>query len=324
MLNKKLKVVCFGGGSGLSHFIKGIKDLDNIDLKCIVTVADNGGSTGILKKELDIPAVGDIRNVLYALSNAPEALGNMLLYRFDKGSLAGHSLGNIMIAGLFESTNRDFVETVESLSQIFNIFGKVIPSTDQVVDIKATLEDDTIVYGEKKIGKTPNIRIKNIEYINKVKATPSAIQAIKEADLIIYSIGSLYTSLIPNLIIPEIKEAIKNSSARKIYFANLMTQPGETDNYTLSDHIAPINAHLGFKGVDVVVINNRPFTPAALERYAQKDAYPVLFDSDHISPDLRILQYDIAKIDETNRIMHSPKKIRKLIGEDLECLFQGM
>lgn len=317
----KCKVVCIGGGSGLSHFVKGIKDIEDIELKCIVTVADNGGSSGVLKEELNIPAVGDIRNVLIALSNVPGEVSKMMNYRFDSGGLAGHSLGNLVLAGLMQSSNSDVVSAIDSLSNIFNVRGTIIPSTTGVVDIKATLKDDSEVYGESKIGVVKGIQ--TIEYLGPVIATVEAVEAILEADILIYSIGSLYTSLIPNLIIPEIKEAIRKTNASKIYFANLMSQPSETDNYTLSEHIDAINRHLGFEGVDVVIVNNQKITKRILDLYQEKGAYPLANDVKNLPTNLKVLRYDVAKI-EDDKVMHSPEKINKLFKKDIKCLFQEM
>jgi len=323
--NKILNVVCLGGGSGLSHLARGIRHVDHINLTCIVTVADNGGSTGILKKEYQMPAVGDIRNVLLSLSNAPEMLDKMFDYRFEVGTLSGHSLGNIMMAGLYQANNCDFVKTVESMSEVFNVSGKVIPATQQVVEIQAIMEDNSFIYGESLIGqKAPNQRIKRIFYNQAVNATDSAIQAIREADIIIYSIGSLYTSLIPNLIIPRIAKAIKESKALKLYFSNLMTQPNETDDYTLSDHVDAINTHLGFQGIDVIVVNNKSYSPDILEKYEEEGSYPVKCDVENIDKSIRILPYDIAKISQENKISHSKQQIRKLLGDDIKCLFPEM
>ncbi|MDF9866978.1 putative cofD-like protein [Bacilli bacterium PM5-3] len=316
----KIKVVCIGGGSGLSHFVKGIKNIDYIELKCIVTVADSGGSSGVLKEELNIPAVGDIRNVLVALSNVPEELETVMNYRFDTGSLMGHSLGNLVIAGILQSSNQNIVKTLKSLSDVFNVRGSIIPSAKGVVDIKATLVDDSEVYGEKNIGVVSK-EIRTIEYMMPVSATKEAVEAIDEADLLIYSIGSLYTSLIPNLIIPEIKESIRNSNASKVYFANLMSQPGETDNYSLSEHVDAINRHLGFDGIDAIIVNNQKISKKILDRYQEKGAYPVACDYKNINPKTKIIKYDIAKV-EDNKIMHSPDKINKLFNKDLKCLFQ--
>ena len=319
MTKASYKVVCIGGGSGLSHFVKGIKDIDYIELKCIVTVADNGGSSGVLKEELNIPAVGDLRNVLVALSNVSEQLEKIMKHRFNMGGLEGHSLGNLVIAGVVQSSNQDIVAALHNLSNIFNVRGEIIPSSPDTVDIKATLFDNSEVYGEKNIGVVGK-KIQQIEYITPVSASKEAVEAINEADLLIYSIGSLYTSLIPNLIIPEIKEAIRNSKASKVYFANLMSQPGETDNYSLSEHIDAINRHLGFAGVDVIIINNQIIAKRILDRYQKKGAYPVANDFNNISEAIKIVKYDIAKI-ENNKIMHSPAKINKLFKKDFKCLF---
>ena len=314
-----VKVVCIGGGSGLSHFVKGIKDIDYIELKCIVTVADNGGSSGILKEELNIPAVGDIRNVLVALSNVPEQLSSIMTYRFDTGTLQGHPLGNLMIAAVLQSSNQDVVDALKNLTDVFNVRGRIIPSACGVVDIKATLSDDSEVYGEKNIGVVSK-EIRTIEYTTPVKATKEAVDAIAEADLLIYSIGSLYTSLIPNLIIPEIKEAIRTTKAMKLYFANLMSQPGETDNYSLSEHVDAINRHLGYQGIDTILVNNQKISKRILDLYQKKGAYPITNDFSNIAKEIKIVKYDIAKI-ENNKIMHCPEKINKLFERDRKCLF---
>lgn len=319
MSKQRKKIVCIGGGSGLSHFVKGIKDINYIDLKCIVTVADNGGSTGVLKEELNIPAVGDIRNVLVALSNVPEELSRLMTYRFDTGGLAGHSLGNLVLAGLLQTSNDDMSKTIKSLSAIFNVRGAIIPASNGVADIKATLEDNTEIIGEKNIGQVYK-KIQTIEYLNDVKASQEAIEAIEEADILIYSIGSLYTSLIPNLIIPEINAAIEKSKASKVYFANLMSQPGETDNYSLSEYVEAINKHLGFNGIDYIIVNSESFSKKILNRYQMKAAYPVKNDLGNIDKKIKVIKYDIAKVQD-NKIMHSPEKIYKLFTRDIRCLF---
>lgn len=317
MKSNLIKVVCIGGGSGLSQFVKGIKDIEHIDLKCIVTVADNGGSTGRLKEELNIPAVGDIRNVLLALSNVEDDMASIFSYRFKEGSLAGHSLGNLIIAGAIQASNNDFTSILDKFSNVFNMSGKIIPSSCDVVDIKAVFDDGSEVFGEKDIDKQ-NKRIDKIAYINEVKASKEAVRSIEEADLIIYSIGSLYTSLIPNLIIPEINEAIKNAKAKKFYFLNLMSQPGETNNYSMSMYVNAINKHLGFNGIDVIIVNNKEFDSDVLKRYRLQNSYPVVIDKDKIDDSIKLVFCDIASV-KNNKIMHSPKKINAMFKEEIEC-----
>lgn len=319
-MSDKIKVVCIGGGSGLSHFIKGIKDIENIELKCIVSVADNGGSSGILKEELNIPAVGDLRNVLTSLANVPEDFTLLMDYRFNQGSLRGHSLGNLMIAALTQLNDNNIISAIRKLSNIFNIRGEIIPATKEVVDIKAILVDEREIYGEKNIGVIGH-RINKLEYCSDVKANNHAVRALLNADYIIYSIGSLYTSLMPSLIIPEIKQAIKKSDAKKIYFANLMSQPGETDNYTLSEHIDAINNHLGFNGIDFVIINNRQISKKVLDKYQKKGAYPIKYDCEKVSKHVKIIEYDIAKV-KNGLLMHSPEKIECLFKDDLDVFFK--
>ena len=321
-MKNKINVVCIGGGSGLSHFVKAIKNIENINLKCIVTVADNGGSSGILKTEYNVPALGDIRNVLVALSNVPEELSSLLDYRFTSGFLKEHSLGNIIIAGAMQSLDLNLNDTIQNLAKIFNADGQIIPSTNEVVDIKATYFDDSEMIGEKNIS-LPKKRIKKISYLNDVKANETAIEAIMQADLIIYSIGSLYTSLIPNLIIPQISAALKKSKARKIFFANLMSQPGETDNYSLSMYVQAINNHLGYQGVDIVIANNKNFSAKMIAKYKKQNASPVIIDEINLGHELNLYQEDIAIV-KNNKIIHDPEKIKKLFEGKILCRFQEM
>lgn len=318
----KLNVVCIGGGTGLSQLVRGLKNIENINLKCIVTVADNGGNSGVLKKELNIPAVGDIRNVLVALSNVPEQLDSLMNHRFDKGNLNGYNLGNLVLASLIE-TNDDFVSALETLSKVFNVSGEIIPSSVDVVDIKAIYSDKTETYGEQSI-PTMHKQIQTIEYINEVRASKKAVSAILSADVIVYSIGSLYTSIIPNLIIPEIKIAIKNSNAYKIYVSNVMSQPGETDDYTLSEHLDAINDHLGFSGIDCVIADNKTkITKRVLDLYQSKGAYPIKLDEINISKDINIVNSKLINISD-NRIVHDVNKIENIFKEELKCRFQKM
>lgn len=320
MQKSKNKIVCIGGGSGLSHFVKGIKDIESIELKCIVTTSDSGGSSGKLKEELNIPAVGDIRNVLVALANVPEDLAVLMNSRFDKGSLSGHSIGNLVIASMLQKCDGDIVRATHMASNIFNIYGEIIPATRDVVDIKAILDDGSEIVGEGNIGQV-GTKIKEIAYVSDVHATSEAVEAILEADMIIYSIGSLFTSIVPNIIIPEIAQAIKKSKAQKVYFANLMSQAGETDGFTLSQHIEAINNHLGFQGIDFVIVNNQTISKKVLETYREEDSYPIYYDYSVVDKKIKIIRYDIAKV-ENGRIIHSPEKINRLFRRNTLCHFQ--
>ena len=313
------KIVCIGGGSGLSHFVKGIRDIDTIELKCIVTTADDGGSSGKLKKELNIPAVGDIRNVLLSLADVPEDLAALMNNRFEKGSLTGHSMGNLVMASLLQLCEGDLVKATHMASNIFNIHGEIIPATKDVVDIKAVLDDNSEIVGEQNIGVVGQ-GIKRISYMTPVVATTEAVEAILEADILIYSIGSLFTSIIPNIIIPEIAEAIEETKAKKIYFANLMSQPGETNGFTLSQHIDAINEHLGFQGIDLVIVNNQKISRKVLENYKEENSFPIKYDYRKVDSGIKIIRYDIAKIDN-GRIIHSPEKINRLFRRNILCLF---
>jgi uncharacterized cofD-like protein len=317
ILKNKINVVCIGGGSGLSHFVKAIKDIEHINLKCIVTVADNGGSSGVLKEEYNVPALGDIRNVLVALSNVQDEMSSLLDFRFDSGFLKSHSLGNIIITGAMMSSGLNLSETINNLAHVFNVNSQIIPSTNEVVDIKATYFDNSEMIGEKNIS-LPKKKIKKIEYLNDVEANEDAIIAINEADLIIYSIGSLYTSLMPNLIIPRINVAIKNSKAEKIFFANLMSQPGETDNYTLSMYVQAINNHLGYCGIDTIIANNKGFSDKIINKYQKKSAAPVIIDQENLDKNINVLLEDIAIV-KNNKVIHDPEKIKKLFEGKILC-----
>ncbi|MBO9610708.1 MAG: YvcK family protein, partial [Paenibacillaceae bacterium] len=231
------RIVVIGGGTGLSVMLRGLKEKP-VDITAIVTVADDGGSSGILRSELQIPPPGDIRNVLIALADVEPMLSRMLQHRFQTGNgLAGHSLGNLILAAMKEITG-DFVLGIRELSRVLAVRGSVLPATNHSIVLKALMEDGTLVEGESKIPQAGG-KIKRV-FIEPAHAEPlpEAIEAIRQADAILVGPGSLYTSIIPNLIVPKLAEAIVNSEAVKIFVCNVMTQPGETDDYSVSDHLA--------------------------------------------------------------------------------------
>ena len=271
---KNKKVVVIGGGHGLSTILRGIKYINNIDITAIVTVADDGGSTGRLRRQFSIPAMGDIRNVLLSLAQSESLLSNLMDYRFESNpnkedeDVQGHNLGNLILTALTQTCG-SFMEAITTCAEVLNVKGKIVPSTLQVVTLYAMMEDHTIVKGEANIPNFNN-RILKVFYDQDVKATPAAVKAIKDADLIIFGIGSLYTSILPNVIIPKIKEAIKQSKGKKLYFCNVMSQPGETDGYTVEDHIRALHVH----GVDIdeVVVANDEIPANILARYLKQDS----------------------------------------------------
>lgn len=305
------KIVAIGGGHGLSAMLSGIRDIDNIDISAIVTVADDGGSTGRLRKRYTIPAMGDVRNVLLALSDSEPLLHELMNYRFegeDNMDIAGHSLGNLILTALTNMTG-SFDEAIRITSDMLKVNGKIIPSTLQNVTLFAIMDDETIVKGEANI---PSL-IHNIErvfYEDVVYANDEAIKAINEADLIIYGIGSLYTSILPNTIIKGINEALHNSKAKKVYFANCMTQSNETYNYDLLMHLKAFDAHN--TDVDLVVMHNNKIPDDILYRYTCENSIEVIDNGDCHVP---VRKYDLLKFDN-NLVRHDPIKIRKVV-EDL-------
>lgn len=280
---RKPRIVVMGGGTGLSVMLRGLKEKP-LDITAIVTVADDGGSSGILRSELQMPPPGDIRNVLTALADVEPLLSDMLSYRFTSGSgLAGHSLGNLILAAITDISG-DFVTAVRELSRVFAVRGRVLPAADQAVVLHAEMEDGTIVSGESAIplaqGKIKQITLEPAE----VEALPEAVQAIKEADAILIGPGSLYTSIIPNLLVPKLAQAIlDNDKAIKMFVCNVMTQPGETDGYTVSDHLEAVYRHVGHHLFDYVIVNDGEIPAQIQDTYAEKGAKPVEVDWDVVT-----------------------------------------
>lgn len=276
------RIVVMGGGTGLSVMLRGLKEKP-LDITAIVTVADDGGSSGILRSELQMPPPGDIRNVLTALADVEPLLSEMLSYRFNNGTgLAGHSLGNLILAGMTDITG-DFVTAVRELSKVFAVRGQVLPAAGVAVTLHAEMEDGSIVIGESKIPEAGG-RIKRV-FLDPthVEPLPEAVEAIRQADAILIGPGSLYTSILPNLLVPKLAEAVCASDAIKIFVCNVMTQPGETDNYTVSDHLNAIYDHIGTQLFDYVIVNNGDIPTQVQNKYAEKGARPVQLDMDELT-----------------------------------------
>ena len=301
-------IVVIGGGHGLSAILSGIRDIADINISAIVTVADDGGSTGRLRKRYTIPAMGDIRNVLLALSESEPLLHDLMNYRFegeDNMDIAGHSLGNLILTALTNMTG-SFHEAIRICSDFLKVQGDIIPSTLQSVTLFAQMDDETIVKGEANI---PSL-IHNIEkvfYQENVEANIEAIKAIENADLIFYGIGSLYTSILPNTIIKGINDALHHCKAKRIYFANCMTQSNETYNYDLSDHIQALRKHN--TDVDLVIMHNNIIPEEILYRYASHNSIEVV---DNNNCDVEIIKCDLLKFDN-GLVRHDPIKIGKVM-----------
>lgn len=262
--------------------LRGLKEKP-LDITAVVTVADDGGSSGILRNELQIPPPGDIRNVLMALADTEPLLTEVLKYRFQNGTgLAGHSLGNLMLAAMTDIAG-DFVTGVRELSRVLAVRGRVLPAAASAIVLKAEMVDGTIITGESNIPKAGQAIKRVFLEPENVEALPEAVDAIVQADAILIGPGSLYTSIIPNLIVPSLAQAIVESEAVKLFVCNVMTQPGETDNYTVSNHLDAIHAHIGHHLFDYVIVNDGEIPPQVESKYAEKGARAVHLDRDEVT-----------------------------------------
>lgn len=317
-LERGPKIVTIGGGHGLSHLIFGLKEYTS-NITAIVTVADSGGSSGRLREEFNIVAPGDIRNCLVALADAPALMGELFQFRFPEDSeFRGHNFGNLVLTVMVQLMDGDFERAVKETSRVLAIRGKVIPSTVSNVHLVAEYEDGTKTEGEARI-PNPNSRIKHL-YLTDPDAQPTkdSLEAIEEADVIILSPGSLYTSIIPNLIIKGVSEAIAKSMAFRIYVCNIMTQHGETDGYTASDHVRAIVKHANKDILDACLINNAQASQDALGRYEEEVSFPVEADVDQI----RKMGYKIEATDllgVTDYVRHDSSKLNEAIIRLIEA-----
>ncbi len=309
-------VVVIGGGHGQSAICRGIKNIENLNITAIVTVADDGGSTGRLRRQFHIPAMGDIRNVMIALAASESLMSELMDYRFadaegSETDVAGHNLGNLILTALTDQCG-SFLEAVQRIGKVLNVKGKIIPATTQVISLFARMEDDTIVKGEANIPNIDN-HIRKVFYDVPVKALPEAIEAIKAADLIIYGIGSVYTSILPNVIIPEVCDALRTAKARRVYFCNAMTQPGETDGYSLEDHVQALIDHGA--PVDAVIAAADAIPDEVIARYEKEGSIPVrIRDQDHT---YKICQEHLLGF-EHGLVRHEPSLIEQAVRHQLE------
>ena len=311
-LNRGPKVAVVGGGTGLSVLLTGLKQFTS-NISAIVTVADDGGSSGRIREEFDMLPPGDIRNCLVALADAPVLMRDLFQFRFDTNSqLSGHSFGNLFITVMTQLTG-DFEKAVKETSKVLNLRGQVIPSTLDKVVLVAKHKDGSTTIGENKIPKTHRSIEKVYLDPDKPQATPDAVKAIKEAQVIVLGPGSLYTSIIPNLLIKEISEAIASSDAVKVYVCNAMTQPGETDNYSAADHIKALLAHSHPKIIDYCVVNTAEIPQSILQRYIKQGSHLVVNDRKKIEEmGYRVIEDDFGIIEDT-LIRHDPAKLAKII-----------
>lgn len=309
---KTKKVVLLGGGTGLSNILKGLKNLP-IEITAVVTVSDNGSSTGKLRKEFLIPAVGDIRKVLTNLSTLPDDIKNVMEYRLtSKSDLNGHAIGNLLLTCLLEET-KSLKTSIIELGKLLQVKHTVLPLSEDYLTLCGEAEDGTIVEGEEEI-TLAHKKYKRIFYKEQPHVCPEILEAIKNADLIILSAGSLLTSLLPNLTCKEVAEAITSSKAKTMYVCNLFTQPGETDGCTVNDHVNIINSYLGKNAIDVVVANNGVYDPKYIEKYRNEEQKePVVVDRDTIKKaGYELIESDLLT-DEDGTLKHDSLKLSSII-----------
>lgn len=301
------KVVVLGGGTGLSVLLSGLK-LFPIDITAVVSVADDGASTGRLREEFNIPAVGDLRKVLVSLSEVDPLMEELLQYRFDTDSdLDGHAMGNLLLAALFNITG-NLTDSLSALSKIFNIRGKILPFTEDYAVLVAHTKNGDVIEGESNITKAFK-EIDYIEYKGEVRATKKVIRALKNADLVIIGIGSLYTSVIPNLLDKSVVKILKESKAKKMYVSNIMTEHGETDGFTVSDCIKQINKYAGDNFIDVVVANNGNIDDYILDLYKTENSEPILLDKGELDKmGINIISDNLVKI-VNNQVRHDNVRV---------------
>ena len=291
------KITAIGGGTGLSTMLRGLKKYTK-NLTAVVTVADDGGGSGVLRRDIGMPPPGDIRHCMESLANVEPIMERLLTYRFQEGSLAGQSFGNLILAALNGVTG-SFEEAVAQMSQVLAITGRILPVTSAYVPLEAVFENGARVVGESKISsfkKEQDCRIAHVALLpERPAALPAALQAIREADLILMGPGSLYTSVIPNLLVEGVVEAICRSEALKIYVCNIMTQEGETEGYTAADHVDALLSHGAPGLVDLCLANSAPVRPGLVEKYREEDAAPILVDRERIrAMGLELEEYPVA------------------------------
>ena len=316
------RVAALGGGTGLSTMLRGLKYYTD-NLTAIVTVADDGGGSGMLRQDLGMPPPGDIRSCLQAMANADPIMEDLVDYRFKEGSLAGQSFGNLFLAAL-NGISPSFDQAVARMSEVLAINGQVLPVTNENVNVVAEFENGTSVMGESKISafkRAQNCRITRV-YMRPERPAPldAALEAIRRADIILLGPGSLYTSVIPNLLVDGVAEAIASSHALRIYIANIMTQEGETEGYTLSDHLKALFAHAQEGLVDLCLANSTELPTQVVERYRTEKAEPIQIDWEEIERlGVQLTCRPLADENGGGRARHDPVKLARAIMDLIEA-----
>lgn len=313
-LNYSPKITCIGGGTGLSTMLRGLKRFSP-NITAIVTVTDDGGGSGVLRNELAMPPPGDIRNCLLALSNTEPTMSKLLNYRFSGGSLKGQSFGNLFLAAM-HGISSSFDEAVTKMADVLAITGRVLPVTNENVWLTARFADGSRIFGESNINYAKlrkGCRITNVALSPKhPKALPESIKAIEEADILVLGPGSLYTSIIPNLLVDGITDAICRCKGTKIYVSNLMTQPGETEGYTVSDHVSALLMHSGCKLIDYCIVNSNSAPENIVKKYKLEGSTEVKCDYEVLAKlGMKVVKAPISLSHEHYR--HDPMALASVI-----------
>ncbi|WP_373897548.1 uridine diphosphate-N-acetylglucosamine-binding protein YvcK [Haloimpatiens sp. FM7315] len=319
LLVKGPKIVVIGGGTGLSTMLRGLKYYTS-NITAIVTVGDDGGGSGALREDLGILPPGDIRNCILALADTEPIMEDLIQYRFKEGRLKNQSFGNLFLAAM-NGISDNFEDAVQKMSSVLAVTGKVLPVTLDNMVLKARLENGMIIEGES------NIPDKSLEFKSKIdrifiepedaKALKEAVQAIKEADAVVLGPGSLYTSIMPNLLVKDISNAIKKTKALKIYICNIMTQPGETDEFKVSDHIKAIHKHIGERVLDYVVVNNEKINNDLVDKYKLKTSHLVFCDEEEIKRmNVSVVKENLISI-RKGLIRHDTEKLSSVLIETI-------
>ena len=311
-MQKNKKIVILGGGTGTSFVLKGLKYFP-VDITAVITVSDDGSSTGRLRKEFSTPAVGDIRKVLSSLSTLPDEVRDVMEYRLSTSSeLNGHALGNLVLTSLIRETG-SLQKSIQYLSKILDVKHKVLPLSEDSLTLMGETTEGNVIEGEEEITKA-NMKYQKFFYKEEPHILPEVFDAIKEADLIILSIGSLYTSVMPHIICKDVVEAIRNAKAKVMYICNAMTQPGETDGFGVSDHINVLEKYLGKDEIDVVIASNTEISKEMLKKYEteeQKDPVPIDYEN------IKKAKYELIEDDllttSDGTIKHNSLKLSSVI-----------
>lgn len=307
------KVVVLGGGTGISYLLRGLKNFP-VDITAVITVSDNGRSTGKLRREFHTPAVGDIRKVITSLSGIDDHIKKMLSYRFNTSSdLDGHAVGNLILTSMLDITG-SLKDSIACLSKLLDVRHTVLPiSEDSNLTLMGKDMNGNIIEGEEEITQARR-QFKKIYYKEEPNVLPEVLTALEEADLIIFSMGSLYTSVLPNIICKQVKAVLKKTNAPIMYLCNVVTQPGETDDFTVSDHIKLINRYLDKKKVDAVIASNTKIDPEIAKVYeTAEQKEPVIIDYEELEKvGVELIEDDLIVV-EDNILRHNSLKLSSLI-----------